>query len=333
MMMKSGRIRRSLLVTVASFCLGLGLLPISGAKAADADAQANEKIRVAVLVKTLSNPYWLMLKAGAEAAAKETGANVVVTGSQSELDIQGQIDRVRSLITQHVNVIVISPNSAAQLQPVLQQAVNAGIPVILIDTDIADWHQKLSFIGTDNYQAGVVAGKFIASVAPTGSLAIIGGTPGNPATDSRVAGLKKALTGVGVHYVSELSAYSDRSRAVTATSDTLEAHPDTNVIFAPADNMALGAVQAILATGKKTSNFTVVSVDGTPEGAKSILNGGLTATVAQNPYLMGKDAVEMAVAKVHGKPVPRRIDTGAVLVTKKNATSFLATLTKELSGG
>jgi ribose transport system substrate-binding protein len=326
------RIRMGLLATAASLILGGTLLPIA-ARSASYDVQADKKIRVAVLVKTLSNPYWLMLQAGAEAAAKETGARVVVTGSQSELDIEGQIDRVRSLITQHVNVIAISPNSAAQLQPVLQQAVDAGIPVILIDTDIANWNKKISFIGTDNYQAGVVAGKFVASKDPQGNIAIIGGTPGNPATDSRVAGLKDALKGVGVHYVSNLSAFSDRSRAVTATSDTLQAHPNVNVIFAPADNMALGAVQAIIAAGKKPSDFEIVSVDGTPEGVKSILSGGLTATIAQNPYLMGKDAVEMAVAKVHGKAVPARIDTGAVLVTKKNAASFLSTLTNELEGG
>jgi ribose transport system substrate-binding protein len=104
-------------------------------------------------------------------------------------------------------------------------------------------------------------------------------------------------------------------------------------MFAPADNMALGATQAVIGAGKKPSDFEIVGVDGTPEGVQSILNGGMTATIAQNPYLMGKDAVEMAVAKVHGQPVPTRIDTGAVLVTKANAASFLSTLTKELKGG
>lgn len=297
-----------------------------------AEAQSGKRIRVAILVKTLSNPYWLMLQAGAEAAGRETGARVIVSGSQSELDVQGQINRVRSMITQHVDLIGISPNSGPQLQPVLEQAVAAGIPVILIDTDIPKWSGRTSFIGTDNYQAGVVAGQYVSKTKSGGNLAIIGGTPGNVATESRVAGLKEALKASAIHYVSELAAYSDRSRAVTATSDTLQAHHDVNVIFAPADNMALGTVEAIKAANRNPSSFTIVGVDGTPEGVQSIIDGGITATVAQNPYAMGKDTVEMAIKKLKGGSIPTRIDTGVVLVTKDNAAGFLATLNKEMKG-
>ena len=314
----------------AFFALAFGSAWYSNAEESSNGATSGKDIKIAILVKTLSNPYWLMLQAGANAGAKETSSSVITTGSQSELDIQGQINRVRSLITQHISAIGISPNSPAQLQPVLQQAVDASIPVIVVDTDIPNWNQKTSFIGTNNYEAGVIAGKFIASHDPQARLAIIGGTPGNPATDDRVAGLKKALEGSGVQLVAELTGYSDRSKAVTCMSDILQGHPNVNAVFAPADTMGLGIVQAIKSAGRKPADFTIVSVDGTPEGTQSILADELTASVAQNPFLMGKAAVETAVAKIQGKKFQTHIDTGASLITKSNAGPYLDKLNSEL---
>lgn len=288
-----------------------------------------EAYDVAVVLKTLTSPFWLQVAGGAEAAGEETGADVTLAGATAETQVQEQIEKVRAAITRQADVLVVAPTQAEQLQPILQQAVDSDIPVLLVDTDIEGWDAKESFVGTDNYQAGVTAGEYILEQAEGGSTAVIRGVPGNPSTDSRVQGVIDTLGGTGFEVVADLAANSDRAEGRSVMADILTANPEVSVVFAANDDMALGALEAIKSRGIAMKDILVIGVDGTSDAVDSILAGELDASIAQNSYEMGKTAVEMAVALLDGESIDERVNTGVTVVTAENAEDYGAQLEEQ----
>ncbi|MGJ9421707.1 sugar ABC transporter substrate-binding protein [Aeromicrobium sp. CF3.5] len=286
------------------------------------DGGSADGARVAVVLKTLTSPYWLQVKGGAEAAGEETGADVTLAGATQETAVQEQIDKVRTAITQQVDALVVAPTQAEQLQPILEEAVAADIPVLLVDTNIDGWDGALTFIGTDNLSAGQQAGEFITSQTDSGEALLISGVPGNPSTDDRVTGAQEVLEAAGIEVVASLSGNSDRAEGRSVTADALQANPDIRIIFAANDDMALGATEAVKSAGLDPAEFTIVGVDGTGDAVASIEAGELTATVAQNAFTMGETGVLEALKVLDGETIEERIDTGVTLVTADNAADF-----------
>lgn len=277
---------------------------------------------IAVVLKTLSSPYWLQVAGGVEAAEEETGTNVTLAGATEETEVQEQVDKVRSAITQQVDALVVAPTEAEQLQPILEDAVEQDIPVLLVDTDIEDWDEKETFIGTDNYSAGETGGEFIADEVDGGEIGFIRGVPGNPSIDDRIDGAMETLEGSDFENVADLSADSDRAEARSVMADMLQSNPDLSALFAGNDDMALGAIEAIKGADMDTDDVFVVGVDGTEDAVDSLLAGELDATIAQNSYEMGKTSVETAVALLDGEEIDERIDTGVTVVTPDNAEEY-----------
>lgn len=281
---------------------------------------------IGVVLKTLTSPYWQRVSNGAEEGGTEAGVTVTLAGATQESNIQEQVDKVRAAIVQEVDALVVAPTAADQLQPVLQEAVDAGIPVLLVDTNIDGWDGALTFIGTDNHAAGAEAGKYILSQTDSGQVAFIAGVPGNPSTDDRIAGAKEELEGSGIEVVAELNANSDRAEARAVMADILQANPDVNIVFAANDDMALGAIEAIKGAGLNPGDFIVIGVDGNKDAVESIQAGELTASVAQNPFNMGKQSVLSAKEVLDGTTIETRIDTGTTLVDESNAEEYLTDL-------
>ncbi|MEE6283221.1 sugar ABC transporter substrate-binding protein [Georgenia sunbinii] len=288
----------------------------------DADGGDDDAYTVAVVLKTLSSPFWLQVAGGVEDGGEETGATVTLAGATAETQVQEQIDKVRAAITQQVDALVVAPTQAEQLEPILQQAVDADIPVLLVDTDIADWDGKETFIGTDNHAAGVTAGEYILEQADAGSIAVIRGVPGNPSTDARVDGVLETIEGSGIEVVADLSANSDRAEGRSVMADILLANPEVSIVFAANDDMALGALEAIKAAGVEMTDILVVGVDGTGDAVDSMVAGELDASIAQNSYEMGKTSVELAVELLDGGTIDERVDTGVTVVTTDNAEEY-----------
>lgn len=308
----------------------LAALMFATAAVGCSSSQQDAGKEVGVVVKTLSQPFWLYMKAGAESAAEAGGAHAEVTGATEEAAVQEQVDKIRAMISRSVSALVVAPTEPNQLQPILQQAVDQGIPVLLVDTDIPSWDAKTSFIGTDNLAAGKVGGQFATSLAESGNLAILAGTPGNTATQDRVTGFKQAIEGSALNVVAELSANSDRAQGRSVTADILQRNPDLTMIFAANDEMALGAVQAVAAAGK-TSQVHVIGFDGTKDAVDAILAGTMAGSVAQNPFKMGEAGVQAAIKASDGQAVDKRIDTGSTMVTRDNAADFKKELEQQLA--
>ncbi|MFC7404575.1 sugar ABC transporter substrate-binding protein [Georgenia alba] len=277
---------------------------------------------VAVILKTVSSPFWLQVAGGVERAGQETGANVTIQGATAETEVQEQIDLVRSAITQQVDALVVAPTQADQLQPILDQAVGQDIPVLLVDTDIEGWDGKVSFVGTDNHGVGVTAGEFILEQADPGQVAVIRGVPGNPSTDDRVDGVLETLEGSDFEVVADLAANSDRAEGRAVMADILTANPDVSVVFAANDDMALGALEAIKSAGLAMEDIMVIGVDGTSDAVSSMTAGELDASIAQNSFDMGRTVVEMTVQHLDGEQIEAQVDTGVTVVTPENAEEY-----------
>lgn len=295
----------------------------------DGGGDSGADITIGVVYKDASNPYWLAAENGAKAEAEKEGVKLIVQSPTNEEAIPEQIDKIRALITQGVDGLMVAPNAPDQLQPVLQEAVDQNIPVALIDTGIPDWDGALTTIGTDNYAAGKIAGDYIVKNNDQGNVAILGGLAGNPATDSRVQAFKDAIKDTDIKVVTELSAKSNGPEAVNVMSDMLQSHPEIDIVFAPADVMALGAVSAIKTAGLDVGDFQVIGVDGTQDGADSVQAGELTGTVAQYPYKMGVDGVKSVAQAINGDEVEERIDTGADLIDADNVDDYLNQLKEQ----
>jgi ribose transport system substrate-binding protein len=195
--------------------------------------------------------------------------------------------------------------------------------VIIFDTDV-DWGGKLSFVGSDNVEAGRLAGGHLVKVlGGRGKVAVIRGILGIRTHDDRLAGFREAIAAApGMELVTVQPANSERGLGMSVAENILTSHPDLKAIFATNDQMALGAVEAVAARDL-TGKVAVVGVDATREAVTAIQNGKLSADISLHPEALGRDAVVAAIKAARSEPVEKKIDTGATLVTPENAAQFL----------
>jgi ribose transport system substrate-binding protein len=284
------------------------------------DAKKGDKPKVAVVLKTLSSQYWKFVEAGAKKAFQDFGVDGTVVGPASESQILEQVNKMEDVLNQKPDALVVAPTQPATAIPVFEKYKQAGIPVLLVDSD-ADWGDKTTFIGTDNATAGKIGGEALAKMLKKGDkVALIAGALGNPASDQRIKGAKDALTQAGMVVVAEQPADSDKAKAMSVMENMLQTHPDIKGVFAANDDMAIGALRAIEAKGL---DIKVIGTDGTIEAVESIMAGKLAGSVAQSPYDMGYKGVENALKAIKKEQVEKRIDSGVDMITKENAQKKL----------
>ena len=155
--------------------------------AAPATGGEAKPLNIAVIVKSVTSDYWKTVGAGVEAAMKaDPSIKASFLGPNEETDIEGQIRIIESQISAKVDALAVAPSQADQVQPTLEKAVAAGIPVILVDTDLANFSKKSAFVGTDNKLGGQLGGEFIAKALKAGDeVAIIRGAAGDPVHNLR----------------------------------------------------------------------------------------------------------------------------------------------------
>ncbi len=323
-------------VTLAVLILAVLLLLTAcrGALAPESQQKKAQGTTVGFVPKALNQEFWITSRAGATDADKQmSDVEVIVDAGSSELAIDEQIAVVEDMLTKQVDALAVAPTAPDQLKPVLQRA-SEQIPVLIVDSDIPSWDGKITYIGTDNVEGGRVAGEYIIDqMKGSGTLALINGVPGATSGEDRIAGVKDAVKGTDIEVVAEVAADFDRAEGVSAMEDILQNNPDVNAVFAANDQMALGALEALKSRGK-TEDILLVGYDGTEEATEVILKDqGIVATVAQDPYEMGKVGVEQAVPPNKDQSVKKTINTGVTLVTAENAESYLKEYRERLSKG
>jgi ribose transport system substrate-binding protein len=247
---------------------------------------------------------------------------LAVLAPEREINIDQQASILEDQITKRVSAMAVAPAGVSEILPLLDKAKVAGIPVIIFDTDV-DWGGKLSFVGSDNREAGRLAGGHIVKVlGGKGKVAVVRGILGIRTHEERLAGFREAIASApGIECVTVQPANSERGLGMSVTENILTSHPDITGIFATNDQMALGAVEAVAARNL-SGKIVIVGVDATREAVTAIQNGKLSADISMHPEDLGRRSVEAALKAARGEPVEKRIDTGATLVTRDNAAEY-----------
>lgn len=296
------------------------LLPVACNRSQEVE---DTRPKVALVLKTLNNPFFITLQQGAQEEADKQGLNLIVQAAERELDVEKQMQIVENLIQAQVKAILISPSGSKEILPSIAKANAAGIPVLIVDTRIDREAAKEAgvttetFIGSDNYEGGRVAGEFVVrGRAGETKIAILEGIAGHETGDSRLRGFMDAVSGVkGIEIVASQPANFERDQGFNVTQNILQAHPEVTVLFACNDMMALGAVEAIAAAGR-TGEISVIGFDAVDDARKAIKEGTMVASVAQSPSMIGKVAVENAAKVLNGETIPSDIPVAIELITR-----------------
>lgn len=252
-------------------------------------------------VSTLNNPFFVAMKDGVEKQAAALGIKVKIVDAQN--DPAKQANDMEDLIESGVSVLIVNPVDSAAISPSVEDANEAGIPVITLDRS-AEKGKVTTHIASDNFKGGQMAANLIAEkVGPKAITVELEGTPGASATRERGAGFD-SIAKQKLDLVASQSADFDRTKGLNVATNLIQAHPNLQAIFAQNDEMALGAVEAAKSAGKK---LFIVGFDGTTDGVKAVEDGDMAATIAQQPELMGKIAIDTAMKIIKGQAVPSKI--------------------------
>lgn len=265
----------------------------------------------ALVVKTLNNAFFIEMEKGARAAAESLGVDLVVQAPEREIDVEKQMQIVENLIERKVDALLITPSGSREIVPAIVKANAANIPVVTIDTQVDTVALKAAngkvatFIGSDNYDGGKIAGEFVAQkLGGKGNVAILEGIPGHATGDARLRGFREVIAKYpGIKIVSSQTANWERDQGFNVMQNVLQSHPEINAVFACSDLMALGAVEAI-AAANRTKDITVVGFDAVDDARTAIKQGRMAGSVAQNPQQMGRLAVITASKLLKNETVP-----------------------------
>lgn len=316
--------------------LGLFLLVSCGGGSKEAEKTESAKsdsgegkAEVAIILKTLSNPFWVSMKEGIEKEAAAQGIKVDIFAANSEEDVQEQLKLLENLLGKGYKAIGVAPLSPVNMIPGIVEANKKGIYVVNIDEKIdmnqlqASGGSVLAFVTTDNVKVGAKGAEFIISKLPDGGeVAIIEGKAGNASGEYRKQGATEAFKANSkIKLVASQPADWDRSKALDLASNLIQKYPNLKAIYAANDTMALGALQAVV-NANKQNQIIVVGTDGAPEALDSIKQKGLSATVAQDSANIGAESLKILLEAIKNKPeispsaTPKEVPVESKLVTQ-----------------
>lgn len=267
---------------------------------------------IGLAISTLNNPFFVDLEAGAKAKADELGVKLVTLDSQD--DSATEMSNVEDLINQGVDVIMINPTDSDAVKSAVEAANKANIPVITLDRG-ANGGNIVSHIASDNVAGGKLAGEYIVELlGGKGKVVELEGIPGASAARDRGQGFNEALKGTGINVVAKQTANFDRAEGLTVMENILQAQSEIDAVFAHNDEMALGALEAIKASGR---DILVVGFDATDDAKAAVQNGDMAATVEQLPKEIGSLGIQTAVKILNNEKVESMIPVALQLVIKK----------------
>jgi ribose transport system substrate-binding protein len=305
---------------------GTSISSVAKSPAKEAPAPAPQPVRkkIGLVMKTLTNPFFVEMEKGSRRAEKELGIELLVKTASQETSIEQQIQIVEDMITAKVDAIVIAPGDSQRLVPVLKKAIEAGIKVVNIDNRLDPFTIKQSglppipFISVDNEKAAYEATKYLAGKS-TGltEVAILEGIRSADNARQRMEGAKRAFTeSKSFKLVASETANWKIDEGYTVTQQIMARHPRVKLIFAANDMMALGALKYLQEAGK--SDVRVGAYDALPEAIAEVKSGRLAVTVDQQAAEQGFQGIALAMRRLKGETVPDVLLIDTRLVTPES---------------
>lgn len=305
--------RRTLITAIASATLMLAAVP---------HAFAADKIVIGLAVANLQADFFNQIKQSVEATAKTKNVEVITLDAKG--DAATQVSQIQDLITRKVSALIYIPAGATAASVPVKAAKAAGIPVVAVDRNPAGAPGD-TFIATDSVKAAKELGDWVVKqTGGKGTLAVLQGQIGTTPETDREKGFSEALKAApGIKKVASQPAEWDQAKGFAVAQDMLQRNPKIDIFFGHADAMALGAAQAV-----KIANLghkvLIVGFDGDIGALKGVRDGVIDATMTQQTQLMGRLALESALALASGKKVPAMQLQPGTLTLKSNVEPFIA---------
>ena len=275
------------------------------------EEEANGDIVIGVSLSTLVNPFFLDVEEGIRDAAEENNVTVHVVGADDDAAVQSA--GIDDLLQHDLDLLIVNPVDAEAIVTTIEYINDThNIPVITLDRS-SDGGEVVTFVASNNVAGGVQAAEFIVDNVGEGAIVVeLEGQPGASAARERGEGFN-SVADDSLDVVARQTANWNRAEGLSVLESILQAHPEIDAVFAHNDEMALGAIEALRAVGM-LDDVLVVGFDGIDDALEAISAGEMAATVAQQPVLMGRMALEAAVEHLAGNPVESSIDTPLQLI-------------------
>lgn len=298
---------------LALMVIGTMLVTMGGCNAITIDGEENVREGssgnvIGFSVSTLNNPFFVTLTEGAKKAASEKNVELVVVDAGD--DAAKQTSDIEDLVSRNVGVLIVNPVDSDAVAPAVKSAMSQGIKVIAVDRGVNGVDVDCQ-IASDNVAGARMATEYLMELVGEGAkVAELQGVPGASATIDR---------GEGFHQVADKSfqvaasqtANFNRAEGMTVMENILQSDGAIKGVFAHNDEMALGAVEAVAASGK---DIKIVGFDATDDAQKAVKDGKMAATVAQKPDKMGETAIETAVKIMAGETADKSIPVEVELI-------------------
>ncbi|MCE5310280.1 MAG: substrate-binding domain-containing protein [Acidobacteriales bacterium] len=278
----------------------------------------SKKKAIAVIPMGRAHMFWQSVHAGAVAASREAGVDIIWNGPAAETDYTDQIRIVESMISRHVDAIALAPIDSKAMVGVVERAVREGIPVILFDSGL-DSDVFLSRVATDNYGAGRLGADRMAKILNgKGKVAMVASQPGAASSTAREKGFEDGIHEKypGIQIVDKRYGMADFAKSLAVAENMLTAFPDLDGLFSSNEAASVGAAQAL--KGRPGTKVKMVGFDWNPTLLDGLETGLIDSLIVQQPFQMGYEAVMSAMKKFRGEPVPKIHDLAPRLITREN---------------
>jgi ribose transport system substrate-binding protein len=275
-----------------------------------------DQVRIAVIPKGTTHIFWQSVHAGAEKAGEEAGVTIFWNGPKLETDREEQIQIIEDFLIKQVSGVVLAPLDSKALVPSVEKMYDDGIPCVIIDSGI-ETDKIVSFAATDNYKGGVLAARRMGKILDgKGKIIVVKYVPNSDSTTQRENGFIDTIQkeSPDIEIVDQQYGMATVETSLQATEDMLTKNTELNGLYACNASTAVGAMQALQSQGRD-GEVKMVGFDAEEALVNGLKSGVIDSLVVQNPYKMGYEGVKAVLAKLDGKEVPKRIDTGVELVT------------------
>jgi fructose transport system substrate-binding protein len=294
-----------------------------------AQASAQEPV-IGLITKTESNPYFVKMREGAQAAARSNGARLLTAAGKSDADNAGQVTAIENMMAAGAKVILITVNDSKAIVPAITRARSRGILVLALDSPTDPVDATDALYATDNFEAGMLIGTYAKAMlgGRPARIATLDLFPGHPVGAQRHNGFLRGFgldapgkesnqLGRPAQVVCMADSYGNQTRGQAAMENCLQKDPAINLVYTINEPTAAGAYTALKAAGKE-KNVVIVSVDGGCQGIRDVAAGAIAATAQQYPLKMAALGVAAGAAYLKtGKKPSGYTNTGVTLIAAR----------------